>query len=332
MAGSHEEYASRDIEANILTHVQDVLSRPQTRVHTMLITGPPGYGSKSALLKGVIPQLRSRTSTKTAPISGRWESNAAVQYCVSTSEIPQSPPAKGSPVRLLLCALTDFSDIPAWITDSSASEVHTFPVGVLSLLEAHRIIDAQLGTPMSLISMRTLAELSGYVPSLLVWLVRQCLAQDALERIDGYFRLLGDPVQLVVLPYLRAQLAAATPQEASALFHLALTETVSAEELATEHAKTAIRMLRNGELHREESGALRFASPAIATALRQLSPAAIQQRTHLQTLQSAQLTGPAIHWAAAHGVPICAKKLERAAGAALARHDWTEVTDIAEHG
>src|SRR5699024_2922778 len=123
---------------------------------------------------GVIPRLQE-VGIRANEIHGSWDTSAPVQYCRSPNQVPGLPPPDDTP-RFLLFTASDLSELPEWITAESDPDVRTFPVGPLSLIEAHDFVFALLGEPMEISSMHRLAKLAGWVPAALSGLVRECQA------------------------------------------------------------------------------------------------------------------------------------------------------------
>src|SRR5690625_4977893 len=137
-------YAPREIESTVIEHLTAILGEPSAPFSVGGLTAPRGYLIKDVLLHGVIPRLKLK-SVSTAEIDGGWHDRAHVQYCRSPDEVPDAPPRAESPIKFLLFTATDFTAIPQWMTSQVEPDVRTFPVGPLSLIEAHDLVEAQLG-------------------------------------------------------------------------------------------------------------------------------------------------------------------------------------------
>lgn len=333
-----EVYTRRAVESDVLAHVDAALSRPLTPLSIALLTGSPQHGVAAVLAHGVVPRLIEQShrdaSRRPVQLRGAWEepdANAGtVHYCLSESDVPEDPPPPESSVRVLLVTCTDVSALPEWLTDDLVSAVRTLPIGPLTLFEAHDYVEAQLGGPVDPESAHTLASVSGFAPTPLSVILQECRSSGALERLDGVWTLMGDPVQAAVVPYLRAQLASVDPAYARIMFRLALTDPFSLQGLTAEEASVVDQLLREGELHRRADGLVEFLAPAAARALRSVAPADEQHRVHTTALEGDEPALPSVLWAIRHGHAVPSGHLERALETAVSERNWSVALEIAE--
>lgn len=289
MYDSGGSYVHRAVETDIIDYVREALTDPLERFSVALITGQPGFGLGTLLGRGVITQL----SKVTPPLMhqpmhtrGTWGSGgsggsgpdatqARIAFALTAAEVPTTPPPPRSTVRVLLIACTDIDALPEWVTGDPSLYVRTLPVGPLTLFEAHDFIEAQLGGPIDAQSALTLAQLAGFVPLPLSVITAECRTTGTLERIDGQWALLGDPVHEAIVPYVQAQLASVSPDYATIMFRLALAEPFLLDDLTTPEREAAEQLLREGELGWRPDGRMGFVAPAGAAAIRSLAPATL---------------------------------------------------------
>lgn len=325
-------YSRRAIEVDIIQYVDDVLADPDASFSVALIVGSRMNGIRALLVQGVVARLRERGPAHWQPeqVRGEWSKTGAIQFCVSESDVPDTPPPAGAAVRLLLVACFDLDQLPSWMAADGGPHTRMLPVGPLSLLEAQEFIEARLGGPVDPSTARTVALLGGFVPNGLAVVIDECRSHGVLERMAGAWQLLGDPVQLAMVPYLRAQLAAASPVVARCLFLFALTEPFSLEGLSTEESDVATMLLRDGELLRRNDGRLEYTAVSAGEGLRAIAPADERARIYGDALRAGAASIHAIRWAASTGHPIQPELLDAVAEESSAAHDWQAVLDIAD--
>lgn len=330
-------HARRAVEADIVAYADGVLAAPETSFSVALLVGSRAHGIREVLVQGVVPQLAERAAVAGAEapaepvrVRGEWSEGAPVQYCVAEGDVPPAPPAADGAARLLLVACFDMDRLPAWVMSPGDHYVRTLPVGPLTLFEAQGFVEARLGGPVDPADARTLATLARFTPLPLTVIIDECRSQGALERLDGMWSLLADPVQSAIVPYLRAQLTAAGPAIAGMLFRFALTEPFSDAHLTGGESKLVDQLLSDGELLRRDDGRLEYTALASSVGLRALAPAEEQARIYRAELRAGTPTVHAIRWAARTGHPLEPDALERVAEAALSEHDWQSVVDIAD--
>lgn len=323
------QYAPRDIEVDIVDHVHAILTA-QRPFSAAVVTGPRGYRSASILTEGVIPKLLTDPTFQAHQIHKEWHPQAPVQYCATVDDVPNRPPPADSNVKLLLFATPDFTEIPDWLMIQNGPEVRTFPVGPLTLIEAQALVEAQLGGSVEIASMHKLASLAGFIPAMLTTIIRECRDQGALEHINGYWQLLGDPVQIAIIPYLQAQIAAVDPVTARTLFRIALTGRISFNQLEDDETPIATMLLHAGELQRHQGGTIGFVAPIVKQGLQLLSPLDQQEAVYREALETGKADATAIQWAAQHDFPVSMRIVEETAHQALREHQWHDVATIAE--
>lgn len=325
-------YSRRSVELDVIHYVDDALADPDTSLCAALLVGSRVHGVRALLVRGVVGRLLERDSPDRHPVQirGQWSDDGAIQFCVSEADVPPAPPPPGAAVRLLLVACFDLALLPAWMTDASGPHTRTLPIGPFSLFEAHEFIEARIGGPVDPVAARTLASLGGFVPHGLAVMIDECRSHGALERMNGVWGLLGDPVQLAVVPYLRAQLVTAGPPVVRSLFRFALTEPFSPEGLSAEEADVAAMLLSEGELYRRKDGRLEYTAAASGEGLRAFAPADERQRHYGTALRSGSPTVHAAAWAASAGHALRPGMLATVAERALADQHWHAVVDVAE--
>ncbi len=327
-------YTHRAVETDIVDYVTDTLADPVRRFTLALLTGSPALGIATLLAQGVVPRLASRApdaARRPAAVEGAWPVDAEIGYCLSEQDVPTTPPASKAAPRVLLVACTDIDALPAWATSGTTPYVRTLPIGPLSLFEAHDFIEARLGDSVDARSAATLADLAGFAPLPLAIITAESRSAGALERVDGRWRLLGDPVHLALVPYVRAQLASVSPDYARVMCNLALTEPFTLNALGEVERETAVQLLRDGELEQRSDGMIGFLAPAAAAALRILAPPEEQRRASTAAFRDDEGSPAELERAVRHGLALTPRAFERLADRAAAAEDWRSLIDLADY-
>lgn len=324
-------YSPRAVEADIIRYIDDVLADPDTSFSVALLVGSRLHGIRALLVQGVVARLRERDPDR-APTQcrGEWAQSGAIQFCVAESDVPSAPPPDGAEVRILLAACFDLDSLPEWMSTISGPHIRTLPVGPLSLFEAHEFLEARLGGRVEPRSAHTLASLGGYTPHALAVIADECRRTGTLENIDGSWAVLGDPVQIAIVPYLRAQLAASGEQTARCVTHLALIEPFSTGHLPPDVLELATALLADGELRLRDDGRMEFTAPASGEGLRRISSVELRDRLFENLLRSGSPTIHAVRWAAANGREVQAGHLESVTRTAMSTDDWWAAVEMAE--
>lgn len=324
-------YSRRAVEVDIIRYVDDVLADPDTSFSVALLVGSRLHGIRALLVQGVVARLRERDPDH-APTQcrGEWAQTGAIQFCVAESDVPPAPPPAGAAVCILLIACFDLDSLPGWMSAVGGPHIRTLPVGPLSLFEAHDFLEARLGGRVEPRSAHTLASLSGYTPHALAVVADECRSTGALESIDGSWVVLGDPVQIAIVPYLRAQLTAAGEQTALCISHLALTEPFSTEHLPPDVLELATVLLADGELRLRDDGRMEFTAPVSGEGLRRISSVELRARLFETLLRSDSPTIHSVRWAAATGREVNPGHLEAVAQTAMSTGDWWAAAEMAD--
>lgn len=323
----------RAVESDIVAYVDDVLATPDSSLTVFLLVGMRGVGIRSLLVRGVAPRLAQRaTQPREAPtqVRGEWHASSLVQFCVDEADVPAAPPPDGCAARVLLVACFDVDALPRWVVAQESHSARTLPISPLTHFEVQGFVEACFGGPVEPAAARRLAELGGFMPNAMAVIIDECRSHGALERVDGVWMLLGDPVQLAIVPYLRAQLATAGTAVAGMLTRLALIDPFTRDQLTGDESTFVDELIADGEVRGRSDGRLEFTGHAAREGLRALAPADVQQRVYAAELRGPRPSVHAIRWAARTEHPLESQQLERAATTALHDHDWQAVLDVAE--
>lgn len=321
-------YVPRDVEPAVLAHVASVLAEPTAAPAVVLLVGAPGDGVRVVLEHGVVPQLEESSGVPPVTVSGTWHPTARVQVCFDEATVPADPPSGHAVKPLLLVATTDATRLPPWVLADPGTR--SFGVGNLTLAEAEALLEALLGGTVDPATVRRLGRLAGFVPGMLETLAEECRHQGCLERIGAAWQLTEDPVRCALMPLVRAELAALPVEAHGTLFRLALAEPAHPDSLDAADAAAVERLVRDGDLFREQDGLLAFRAPGVAAALRFLSPAEEQDRIHSRACESGALRLDTIRWAQRKGLTLPVPALLAFAQESLHRHDWDDVVVAAE--
>lgn len=331
MYKSGGSYSRRAVEADIIRYIDDVLADPDTSFSVALLVGSRLHGIRALLVQGVVARLRERDPDQ-APTQcrGEWARSGAIQFCVAEAEVPPAPPPPGAEVRILVIACFDLDSLPTWLSAADGPHVRMLPVGPLSLIEAHEFLESRLGDPIDPQAAHTLATLAGHLPQALAVIADECRSTGALEKIDGVWVVLGDPLQIAILPYLRAQMVAAGDHTARCVTHLAVIEPLSTEHLPPAVLESATALLADDEMRRRDDGLLEFTAPASGEGLRRIASADLRDRLFEDLLRTGAPTIHALRWAASSGRAVTSRQLEAVALTALSAGDWRAVVELAD--
>lgn len=200
----------------------------------------------------------------------------------------------------------------------------------LTLFEVQNHVEAVLQGAVEPQTARALAELAGFQRLPLTRLAEGSRDAGCLARIDGRWRLIGDPVRFVTVPFERERMSSMTVEKSASLSTLALSEPFSLAALAEPDAALAEELLNERELELREGGIVAFRVPAVADAIRRLSPEERQAEVHREIIRRGKLTLAAARWAAQSGEPLRRDLFADFVAHALAHHEWAIVTGAAD--
>jgi len=322
-------YAPRLVEPDIRAAIDEVLADPSELLTVIVVQAPPQCGGTRVVKDGLVPRLRAELGQDLVNIDTEWPRRGSVAYNLDAVHLPQEPPHKDSRLRLIITSCADLAELPAWASGARISR-RVFTLGLLSLVEAQNLLESHLGGSVDPAAVRTLTRLSGFLPEVLEWLVAECRMRGGIERIDGSWRLLDDPIRVVFTPNVESRISALPATTFSVLCELALAEPVPTNAMSVDVHEMAQGLLADGVLCSHTGDTVVFAAPGVAEAIRSLSSESDKARIHKASVAEGRLTEPALRWAAHHGEPVALDGVVRLAKEHLDAHDWLPVIAIAD--
>lgn len=322
-------YARRLVETDIHEAIDTLLSGPAEPFTVLAIHAPPQCGGIRLVRDGLVNRLRTQTGIELVEAKEKWPEGGNVAFNFEVAQLPDWPPSKDSTLRLLITPCTDLAELPGWVTSDEIS-LRVFTAGQLSLLEAQNLLESHLEGSVDPAAVRTLTRLAGSLPDVLEWLITECRVRGGIERIDGRWRLLDDPVRTVITPIMRTRIAALPANDFAALCELALTEPLSLSAVSAKAGELAEKLLMDGVLNSRMGDELAFAAPGVAEAIRSLSPESEKARVFRAAIAEGRLSEQAVRWAVQHDEAVPLDTLIRFTKKHLDLHDWMTVTAIAD--
>lgn len=323
-----DSYAWRTVETALDAFIETALESGSIGSYTSgpvaILLGQPGNGIRSILESGIA----SRWGDVAVVLDRQWDEASPLQLCLSAEDVPHSAPPQRTlaTAPVLIVACHDMTQLPAWVLETGERRLRIFPVETLSLVELHGFLEVRLGGPVELATARALGTAAGFVPATLAWLVREAQQSGTLARLAGTWQLVQDLVSHVVAPYVRARIATA-PESATTAFRLALSGRATQ---ADPEEELVLSWLREGVLERQATGEITFRAPAVAEALRRLSPAGLAATVHNADIAAGTATPQAIRWALETGQTVPDQLIDTAITEALHRHEWHQAATVAE--